>query len=172
MMNNAVVTISGASAVAEGDSGTTTYVFTATLDLEVDGGFGLPVSTADGTATTADSDYDALSTVFDFAGTAGEAKTASVTINGDQVDEGDETFQIDFGAFTTTTLGSAMSVSPDPLTVTIQNDDSTLANISVDTNSISEEDTTIPVTVTLSNLSPVTVTVRLRHGRWHRYGRR
>lgn len=154
----ATLTLSGPSEIAEGDSGTFSYVFTATLDIPVDGGFSVPVTTADSTAT-AGSDYDALSTTLNFTGSAGEVQTGSVTINGDMVDEGDETFVVELGTPTGTTLGDSISDSGSPLTVTIQNDDAAELTISVGTTSISEEDTTIPVTVTLSNSSPNVVTV-------------
>jgi hypothetical protein len=77
--------------IAEGNAGTSIATFTVTRT----GGtaaFDVNYATADGTATTANSDYSALQvTTLNFA--AGDlTKTISVTINGDTTVESDETF--------------------------------------------------------------------------------
>ncbi len=88
----AVVTLSGGIAQNEGNAGTVTYTFTATLNNAVQGGFTVPYTTGGGTAT-AGSDYADNDGTLTFTGTAGETKTWSVTVNGDVTVELDETFQ-------------------------------------------------------------------------------
>jgi autotransporter-associated beta strand protein len=77
---------------AEGDSGTTDYTFTVTLDSASDQTVTVDYSTADDTATTADGDYNAVATTqLSFA--PGETtKPLTVTVNGDTVFESDEQF--------------------------------------------------------------------------------
>ena len=76
--------------VAENVAGGTTTV-TLSLDNAVQGGFDVDVSTSDGTATVAGSDYTAISgQTVSFAGTAGETETVTVTLNNDAIAEGDE----------------------------------------------------------------------------------
>jgi len=97
---------------------------TVTLDNAVDGGFDVDVSTADGTATTADSDYFAIAgQTLTFAGTAGEMETFSVTPAADAVPEADEAVSISMSGLTPTTVASGDIDITDRGTVTILNDD-------------------------------------------------
>ncbi|MBO3700895.1 S-layer family protein, partial [Roseivirga sp. E12] len=76
----AAVTIADISGAENGGA----ITVTATLDNAVQGGFTVDVSTADGTATTADSDYTTItSQTLTFAGTAGETQTFTVTPTAD-----------------------------------------------------------------------------------------
>lgn len=96
-----MVTLSGGGSANEGNTGTTSRVFTATLNNPVQGGFTLPYTTNDGTATTADNDYvDNDGPAPSFAGTMGEAKTITVLVNGDSKVEANETFTLELGAIT------------------------------------------------------------------------
>lgn len=81
--------------VDEGDSGVVEAIFTITKTGE--GAADVRVDTADGSATTPD-DYSQISgRVLSFA--AGEAaKTVSVSVHGDTVDEDDEDFSVDLSA--------------------------------------------------------------------------
>ncbi|MCP9838831.1 type I secretion C-terminal target domain-containing protein, partial [Cyanobium sp. N.Huapi 1H5] len=83
--------------ITEGNSGTTTAVFTVTLSNAVAGGAAVNFATADGTAT-AGSDYLAASGTLNFNGTTGETQTIAVTINGDTVFEPNETFFLNLSA--------------------------------------------------------------------------
>jgi hypothetical protein len=75
---------------AEGNGGTTNFVFTVTRSGNLDGESTVGFSTADGTATTP-SDYSSISGTLSFA--ASEAtKTITVAVNGDTEVEPDETF--------------------------------------------------------------------------------
>jgi ribosomal protein L35AE/L33A len=67
----------------------------------VQGGFTVPVSSADLTATSSgpNADYQAIAggTTLSFSGTAGETRTVSVSILGDTIVEADETFNVLLG---------------------------------------------------------------------------
>ena len=93
---------------------------TATLDNAVQGGFSVAVSTADGTATIADSDYTALTAqILTFVGTAGETQTFTVSPTNDIIIENDETLTVSLSGLNT---NLAVDIS-DGATVTITNDD-------------------------------------------------
>ena len=120
---------------AEGDAGTTSFVFDVTLSGDVAGGFTVPFNTANGSATTGDSDYVFTSGTLTFAGTDTETQTITVTVNGDTVVEGDETFTVVLGM----PSKSGVTASDGSGLGTIQNDDS--ATISVGDVSLAEGDT-------------------------------
>jgi hypothetical protein len=102
--------------ITEGDSGTKIATFTVTRS----GGtapFAINFATADGTATTADSDYVASSGTLNFAAND-TTKTFTVTINGDGKVESDETFFVNLsGATNAATISDGQGIG------TIQNDD-------------------------------------------------
>jgi len=113
-----VPTVSLESDVAEfeGDAGSTILVFTASLAFASE----LPVtvlySTADGTATIADGDYQATTGTLTFA--PGElSKQITVLANGDTRYEEDESFVLALNGPTNATLGAAVAAG------LIQNDD-------------------------------------------------
>jgi CSLREA domain-containing protein len=78
---------------AEGNSGTTDYVFTVTKTGATAFGTSVDFATADGTATTADNDYQSNSGTLNFA-SAETTKTVTVHVNGDTKPETDETFNV------------------------------------------------------------------------------
>ncbi len=80
--------------VSEGDSGTVTANFTVVSSDDIKQAFAIAFATSDGTAT-AGSDYVAQSGSLNFAGTAGETQTISVTISPEDLDELDETFLVE-----------------------------------------------------------------------------
>jgi hypothetical protein len=121
----------GNATIVEGNSGTMNGVFTATLSGAVQGGFTVPVSSANGTAT-AGSDYTTVpaGTTLTFTGAVGETRTVSVAITGDTILEPDETFLVQLG----TPSNSGVTLSPASGTGTITNDDAaslTIGNASV-----------------------------------------
>jgi hypothetical protein len=118
-----VVTLSGGIAQNEGNTGTTAYVFTATLSNPVQGGFTANYTTNDGTATTSGSDYTDNDGALSFAGTAGEAKTFTVLVNGDLTIEANETFQTAINSLTGIPAPSAVTIAGSPQTATITNDE-------------------------------------------------
>ncbi|MBA3316191.1 MAG: hypothetical protein H0T47_23240, partial [Planctomycetaceae bacterium] len=106
--------------ISEGHSGTKLLTFTITLAGAVDAGFSLNYVTANGTAV-AGSDYVAKSGSLTFAGTAGETKTVTVTINGDTVLEADEVFELVLSDLTAS--GRNVTFTRSRATGTILNDD-------------------------------------------------
>ncbi len=115
--DTAAITIADVS-LPEGNAGTSVMTFTATLDKAVSGGFTVNYATADGTATTADNDYVAATGMLAFAGTAGETRTFTVTVNGDTRVEANETFTVSLN----TVSNAAVSIT-DTAVGTILNDD-------------------------------------------------
>ncbi|HET9317904.1 MAG TPA: Calx-beta domain-containing protein, partial [Vicinamibacteria bacterium] len=76
---------------AEGDAGTTAFNFAVTLSGPAPANVTFDAATADGTATTADNDYVALTSPFTIlAGQTGT--TVTVLVNGDTTTEPNETF--------------------------------------------------------------------------------
>jgi gliding motility-associated-like protein len=154
----AAVTIADVSGAENGGA----ITVTATLDNAVQGGFTVDVSSADGTATIADSDYTAIvNQTLTFTGTAGETKTFTLTPTGDTKFETNETVTISQGNLAATSLGVVIT---DGATVTINNDDTVpTVTLSVGNTSIVEASGTSTITATLSNLSVNDVTVTLAY---------
>jgi hypothetical protein len=141
-------------ALTEGNVGTSTLTFNVTLSNPSDQTVTVDYTTNDGTATTADGDYDAAtnSMTFDPGQTA---KTVDVTVNGDLTHESDETFTVDLSS---PSNGNVLAGSG---TGTILDDDAS-PTISVTNGSVTEGnvgDTTLSFDVTLSVVSAGTVTV-------------
>lgn len=116
--------------VTEGDSGTTLMTFTVTSPNAVQGGFDVAFNVTDLTTDGADYTVSTLSPLH-FTGTAGETQTITISVNGDTVVEGDETFNV--------TLGAVVPVAPvNPASIisgasglgTILNDDTDTLTIS------------------------------------------
>ncbi|WP_094583979.1 Calx-beta domain-containing protein [Synechococcus sp. BO 8801] len=143
--------------VTEGNSGTKTAVFSVTLNNAVSGGSSVSYATANGTAT-AGSDYLAASGTLNFAGTAGETQTISVTINGDTVFEPDETFFLNLSAPT-----NGVTIADSQGLGTITNDDPAplpIVTLAVTPASVTENGTTNLIytfTRTGATTNPLTV---------------
>ncbi|NBB23495.1 hypothetical protein GVN20_29420, partial [Runella sp. CRIBMP] len=101
----------------EGNSGTTAYVFTATLNNPVQGGFQVAYTTNDGLAI-APEDYTDNDGSLSFAGTAGEMKTITVLANGDLKVEANEDFTVALGAITGAPAGVTVVGSPKQAVIT------------------------------------------------------
>ncbi|MCA2642153.1 FG-GAP-like repeat-containing protein, partial [Microcystis sp. M087S2] len=127
--------------ITEGNSGTTNAVFTVTLSNAVDTAVTLNYATADGTATTADNDYTALSlTPLTF--NAGEtSKTITVAINGDTKVESNETFFVNLSSLNAN--GRNVTIADNQGQGTIANDDVILPSITlaVSPSSVTEDGT-------------------------------
>ncbi|WP_165831366.1 Calx-beta domain-containing protein [Abyssibacter profundi] len=138
---------------AEGDSGTRDLQFSVQLSAASGRDITVAYATSDGTATTADSDYNAASGTLTFA--AGETqKTIEVSIVGDTRNEADETFEVTLSNPAQATLDQATA------TGTIQNDEG-LPTLSVADVSVAEGHsgtTAMTFTVELSAVSGQTVT--------------
>ncbi len=140
--------------VTEGDSGTVNAVFTVTLSPASGSLVTVDYATADGTAT-AGQDYTATSGTLVF--NPGEtSKTITVTVQGDQVDEGSaETFTVTLSNAQNATIYDGQGVG------TITDDDTATLSVN-DPAPVTEGDSgTRPVSfeVTLSTPSAFTVTV-------------
>ena len=113
---------------AEGDSGTTNFVFTVTRSGDTTGSSSVSFATADSTATTADGDYVSASGTVSF-GTGVTQQTVTVTVNGDTTVESDETFTVNLSTPTGATIADGQGLG------IIQNDDipppPTLVSISI-----------------------------------------
>ncbi len=119
--DTAAVTIADASGAE--DAGPIQLI--ATLNNGVQGGFTVQVSTANGTATTADSDYTAINgQVLTFVGNPGETQNFNVQPTADIFIETNETLTVGMSNLGATTVSVNIS---DSATVTINNDDSCLA---------------------------------------------
>jgi hypothetical protein len=119
--DSAVITLSGTQSLAEGNAGNTPFIFSATLNNPVQGGFMLAYTTNDGTATLANNDYTDNDGTLTFAGTAGEIETITVQGVGDLSIEPDETFTVVLGAVTGAPAGVTTAGSPQ--TGTLLNDE-------------------------------------------------
>jgi len=118
------VTINSGLSKNEGDSGTTSFVFTVTMSTELETPVVVTYSTADNTATIANNDYQSV--------TDGEvtipAYTTSanftINVNGDTTEEPNETFFVNLTAIYDSNGWSSLG-TPTQSTATIINDDTT-----------------------------------------------
>ncbi len=115
----------------EGNAGTTAYTFEATLSAAVQGGFWIAYNTNDQTATVADGDYVDNDGQLNFAGTAGETQSITVTVNGDTKLELDETFTVGLGAVSGLDAAALqrLTIQNSPAVATIVNDDAAALSI-------------------------------------------
>ena len=105
--NDPATTVSIADvSVAEGDSGTKTVAFAVSLNASSSSNVTVDYATADGTATTAGGDYESASGTLTINAGA-TSGTVSVTVNGDEVDEADETFTVALSNPSNAKLGDA-----------------------------------------------------------------
>jgi len=139
--------------VAEGNSGTTDALFTVTLSTASSQTVTVNFATANGTAI-AGTDYVATSGTLTFApGTT--TQTIAVSVMGDLVNEGNETFVVNLGNPANATLADSQGVG------TINNDDAA-PSISINDVAVFEGnsgDTPMVFTVRLSAASAQVVTV-------------
>ncbi|MEN2284491.1 MBG domain-containing protein, partial [Algoriphagus sp. SE2] len=132
------------------DENSGTAIITVILDNAVDGGFDVDLSTADGTATTADSDYTPVTAqTLTFAGTAGESETFNITLGGDTKVEIDERVSISMSGLSPVIVDAADINIADDATLTINNDDQ--ATVTIADVGGNEDDGAITVTATLNN---------------------
>lgn len=125
----------------EGDNGTTTFTFTVNLSAPAPaGGVSFDIATADGTATTADSDYVANSLTGQTIAAGSSSKTFNVTVNGDTLFEPNETFFVNVSNVTDATIADGQGQG------TIQNDDSGCGHSNTKISEIQGTGTTTPLT--------------------------
>lgn len=134
-------------AVTEGNSGTTSATFTATLSAPSALAVTVKYDTADGTAT-AGSDYQSSTGTLTFA--PGEtSKTVSVTVNGDTAFEPDETFFVNLSNPTNATIADGQGIG------TIKNDDQPPPSVQLSATAytVAEDAGHFSITVTRINTS-------------------
>ncbi|MGD9719884.1 MAG: beta strand repeat-containing protein [Pirellulales bacterium] len=142
---------------AEGNSGTTPVVFTATLSAVSGQQILVTYTTADGTATTADSDYQAATGTITFAPGVTE-QLITVLVNGDTKFEVDETFNVNL-----TRIGETVTLGNSSATATITNQDAA-PTISISDASVAEGNgdptfTNLVFTISMSAASSQQVTL-------------
>ncbi len=126
------LSINSPAAVAEGDAGTKTIVFTVTITPEIDNAASVvhvDWGTAFGSAKNG-SDYTSASGSLTFDDSTGDTQTISISINGDTTVEEDESFSVILSnASIVTTNGSTVGISSGVGTGTIENDDTFTVSI-------------------------------------------
>lgn len=154
--DSATILLTGGTSKDEGNVGSTTYTFTATLSQPVQDGVSVAYTTNDGTGTTGDSDYTDNDGSLAFPGSAaGEQRTFDVLVTGDNKVEANEDFTAALGAVTGG--HGAVTVTGTSQTGTITNDDS--ATISITDVSQLENAGGMTFSVSLSAPSDVPVTL-------------
>jgi probable HAF family extracellular repeat protein len=127
---------------AEGDTGTTAFTFTVTKSGATELTASADFATADGTATTADNDYQSNSGSVSFAANE-TTKTITVTVNGDVKFEANEDFFVNLSNLSDATAADGQGKG------TITNEDAPGAfQFSAPTYSVGENGTTATITVT------------------------
>jgi hypothetical protein len=141
--------------VTEGNAGTTTATFTVTLSQPAGvGGASFDIATSNGTAT-AGTDYVARALTAQTIAAGGTTFAFAVTVNGDTLDEPDETFNVTVSNLAGASLADGVAVG------TIADDDPTPA-LSIGNVTVTEGNagtTAANFTVTLGASSGQTVTV-------------
>ena len=147
--------------LAEGAAGTTSFTFTVTLSAAVDSPFSVDFATADGTATTADGDYQAASGALNFSGAAGETQTITVLAGGDAKAEPDETFLVNLS--NVAAGGRGVTLADNQGVGAITNDDAssgpalTITDVTMSEGVRGTTRFTFTVTLTEASSGPVTV---------------
>ncbi|HKQ99532.1 MAG TPA: Calx-beta domain-containing protein [Pyrinomonadaceae bacterium] len=139
--------------VTEGNSGTTNATFTVTLSAVSGQTATVNYQTADGTATIANNDYQAVpSTLLTF--NPGETtKNVTVVVNGDPDAEPNETFTVNLSGETNATISDGQGVG------TINSDDTPVMQFSQSIYNVNEDALFITVTVNRlgDNSQPATI---------------
>ncbi|MCP3980841.1 MAG: calcium-binding protein, partial [bacterium] len=130
--NDDSATVSIADLTQVETDGGTTFVFNVTMTGQVDTAVGATVNTADDTAVeggagVGDDDYEAISGGAISMAAGATATTVSVTVNGDEVVELDETFDVLLSVLTAG--GRSVTFADDAAVGTITNDDSATVSI-------------------------------------------
>ncbi len=127
--DSAAITISAPSQL-EGNAGTSVMPFAISLSAPVQGVVSLNAATADGTATIANSDYQAANSAVSFAALSTAAQNFNLNIAGDITVESDESFAVNLTGLTLPAGIVAGSITLAASgTGTIRNDDSTTLSI-------------------------------------------
>ena len=143
------------SSTGDEDSGNRTLAVTLSNPVDLD--VSVDVDTADGTATTAGGDYDALDTALTFSNATGAtlSQTVEVVVNSDSTVELDEALTAVLSSLSAG--GRDVTLGNTTTDITLSNDDS--ATISVNDVTVDESAGTATLTVTLSHDVDVDVAI-------------
>ncbi|HEX8890651.1 MAG TPA: Calx-beta domain-containing protein, partial [Pyrinomonadaceae bacterium] len=133
----------------EGNSGTTQFTFTVTLSAVSGQNVSVNFATADGTATTADSDYQAQSGTLTFV-PGDTTKTITVLVNGDTKAEADENFFVNLSGAVNATISDSQGVG------TIVSEDTPLVGFSASSYTVAESG--LHATITVNRLGDTSKT--------------
>ena len=144
--------IADATAIIEGNAGTKTMTFVVNLSQAAPFPVSYNITTANGTATTANADYVAASATGETIPAGQTSKTFSVTINGDGAMERSETVFANISNASGATLADAHGVG------TITNDDGTMSigDVSVFEGNSGTKQMGFVVTLSQASTAPVT----------------
>ncbi|MEM7181849.1 MAG: Calx-beta domain-containing protein [Spirochaetota bacterium] len=117
--------------LSEGNSGTKTFDFTVTLSAVSSKTITVNYATANNTATSG-SDYTAIASTGLTFNPGDMSKTLSVTVSGDEVDEGSESFYVNLSGASNASIADSQGLA------TITNDDTAGVSISSVTGSTNE----------------------------------
>ena len=143
------------SSTGDEDSGNRTLAVTLSNPVDLD--VSVDVDTADGTATTAGGDYDALDTALTFSNATGAtlSQTVEVVVNSDSTVELDEALTAVLSSLSAG--GRDVTLGNTTTDITLSNDES--ATISVNDVTVDESAGTATLTVTLSHDVDVDVAI-------------
>ena len=147
----------GNAAVTEGNSGTTTATFTITQSVVSQLDTTVTINTANGTATTADNDYQPIVNGTATIPAGQTSTTVTVNVNGDTNVEGNETFTVNLSNAVNAAIATGTG------TGTINNDD-VVISFSSPTYSVGEAGGTATITVTRNGVTPNPVSVNYATG--------
>ena len=158
IINDDTATVTIDDVTVNENDGTATA--TLTVDNAVQGGFSVDVSTADGTATTAASDYTpVIAQTETFTGIAGETKLVNITIGDDMIGELTETFSVSMGNLVATVASPSDIDVSDGATITILDDDAPMVtSVAVPTDGNYGLGQDLDFVVTFSNAVTITGT--------------
>jgi hypothetical protein len=147
--------ISGGTAVTEGNSGSTAVTITVTLSGQAQTTVTMSWKSLDGTATAGSGDYTGGAGTLTFL-PGQTVKTITVFVNGDTAYESNETFSVQISGATGASIGTSSA------TVTILNDDPVPPTASVSSASVTEGNSgavtaTFTVTLSFAPAAPVTI---------------
>jgi hypothetical protein len=131
---------------AEANSGSHTKTITVRRTGGLDGAVSVHYATSDGTATTADNDYEATFGDLNWVGGDSADKTFTVIVHGDATYEENETVNLTLSAPT----GGATIGGTNPATLTITNDDSAPSYTTTDNASATYGQTSVTLSATVS----------------------
>jgi Calx-beta domain len=153
-----VISVNSPVVTELGSGNTTTAVFTVSLSGPSSQTVTVNYATADGTATTADGDYNAKNGILTFLSGGPLTQQVDVTINGDDTAEDpNETFTLALSNPSNATLSGS------PVGTATINDDDASPKVSINDVVVNEGDetTTATFTLTLSNASASNITASM-----------